>query len=260
MVVVDSNKHAIEIDSPYDELRKRAESANELYHYCGLDALKEIINTGGLLFNCLYNFNGKGEYERKGLDENYQRTIFIACMTRSKNSKKMWKYKGNNGKGVKLVFHNDTAAIHDTIFDKTKMVDAYSSDGTKLYEFGFNISSFSKHQLTCDPNIFTDVIVDVSITDVVYSDLIKDSNIIIENDNHLNLSTMSKTVVNKFQDQEETRCVAALRSAHEMQLCDIDHLIVPLSFVQPRLSIEFGNRVSDAEKKEIDFLLEQKYL
>lgn len=123
-------------------------------------------------------------------------------------------------------------------------------------EFGFNISSIAKPQLTCNPNFFTPVIADISLSDVLYTNEPSTSTMKMDEDNYLNISNVSKTVLQKFNDEYESRLIAILRSTKEILLDDISYLLLPLDFSKFKFDVEFGRKAKSTDTVRIKNIIE----
>lgn len=251
MICVDSNKHVIEINGEevLREKREMAEERKELYHYCKLSTLNSILDSKCLLLNNIKNLHDCEDYEQKGIDENFLGCVFISCMTHCKNSKNLWDVFGDGGKGAKLTFKSN-GVFHDEIFDKKKAIRAYSNNDELLYEFGFNISSIKSKQLFCMPNFSADIgiTVDMILSDVIYSPSEPKSTFNINDNKYLNLSNVSRTVLQCLDDEFETRIIGILRSTKEVPIEDISYLLVPLNFDNFIFDIEYGKKVKEKDK------------
>lgn len=249
LIYVDSNRQIIEMNSEYIALREKAEERTELYHFCKLSDLNNILKTKSLLLSNLNNFSGSGEYEKSGIDTNFLGCVFISSLTHCKNSKNLWNDFGDNGKGVKLTF-SYSGIFHNEVFDQAEKVKAYSKDKTLLAEYGFSVSCVKAKQLVCLPNYSTDIIVDLILSDVIYSNSEPVSTVCLNNDKLLNLSNVSRTVLQHYNDEFETRMIGILRSTKEICIADISYLLVPLDFSKFELKLEFGNKVNTEVRTE----------
>lgn len=242
------------MNSDYIELRERAEERTELYHFCKLSNLYNILSTKSLLLSNLNSFSGSGEYEKSGIDTNFLGCVFISSLTHCKNSKNLWNDFGDNGRGVKLTF-SYSGIFHDEVFNQAEKVKAYSKDKTLLAEYGFSVSCVKAKHFVCQPNYSTDIIVDLILSDVIYSNSEPVSTVCLNNDRLLNLSNVSRTVLKHFNDEFETRMIGILRSTKEICVADISYLLVPLDFSKFELNLEFGNKVkTEVRSKYISLL------
>ncbi|WP_097006475.1 hypothetical protein [Lacrimispora amygdalina] len=250
MICIDPKMQLIEIDKD-KSLRERAEDRTELYHYTSLSGLEKILEGRKLKFNNLNNFDTEHAYEREGINENFRGCIFISCMTYCTECDEMWEKFGDKKRGAKLSFKYK-GAFHDTIIDKSKEIEAYSKDNILINKFGFNVSSTRSDKFTVSQNIYTDVIVDLILSDVIYKQQMPDSMI---NQNYLNISSVSQTVLTSYSDESETRIIGILRSVKEKYLEDISYLLAPINFNNFELEVKFGELAETSKKAKIEQLL-----
>lgn len=250
MIKVDSNKQGIVFlgDQKFRELRIDAEKRRQLFHFCSLQTLREIIKTKSLMLNNLSNFKGIAQYEKEGISADFLGLVFISCLSHCSEDKNLWEEFGDEGKGVKIIFGCD-GILHDEIFNKNERVKAISTTGQIIGEFGFNVSSIIQDKLCCKANFSTDIIVDLILTDVLYSKHTTEATINMEEGRWLNLSNISRTVLTKFIDEEETRVIGVLRSTKEVCMDNILHLLLPLDF--EKIQVEFGAKVNEEDKRDI---------
>ncbi len=254
MIIVDSNKQLIEINSDFINLRTTAEERTELYHFCSLNSLKKIITSKSLRLNNLNNFINNDDYEKRGIGKEFLGLVFISCLTHSKKNKNLWCEFGDDGRGAKLTFKY-SGVFHDELFDKNRMIEAYSKDDDLICKFGFSVSNTKAKQLTTSPNFSTNIITELILSDVKYSNLEPQSTVDINNENYLNLSNVSRIVLQKYADEFETRVIGILRSVKGTTIEDISYLLVPLNLDKYPLNIEYGRKVSKNEKDNIQNML-----
>lgn len=269
MCVVDSNKQVIQLnDEKYKPLRNEAENRSVLIHYCKLDSLEKILQTKSLLLNNLKKVGKQSNNsEILNIDSIFQGIIFISCMTHNysrKNEKTMWSDFGDNGKGAKLIFKEYSIPFHNSVFDKESKVKAYSKSGGLIYNFGFGISSVKKSEICLNCNFHTCVVVELILSDVIYNTKDKSEkkeiNIDVDTNKYLNLSSVSRTVLTKFNDEFETRIIAILRSVSEVSVDEISYLLIPLDFNKFEMEIEFGHKLKQKDKNRINQLIKDMNL
>ncbi len=261
-VCVDSNKQCINYtDEKSKELRNRAEKRRELCHYCSLDTLKKILETRALLFNCIDNYTDSADdYERKWIDQEFRDIIFVSCMTHGEESQVLWDNFGDHEKGVKLTFETN-GIFHEDLIDKEKYVEGYAkreNENVKLAEkFAGSISKMN--QICCDwsVNLHSRIIAEIVLTDVQYDSQSWNSSQNIEGNKCLDLSTVARTVLSEYKDENETRMIAILRSVSKETIEKLSYLLVPLDFRKFELKREYGKYVNEEDKREIDAMYNQ---
>ncbi|MFV0550491.1 MAG: hypothetical protein ACK5L6_01025 [Anaerorhabdus sp.] len=251
MFVLEKDNHVIDCGNETKHLRIKAEERNVLYHYCSIDSLKSILNEKRLLLKCLNDYSEKGEYEKFGISNDYSKSIFISCFSSNGFFYKFWRYFADDSKGVKLEF-GVKDAFHKEVFDFTKMAEAFIENGEVKYEFGFSISEqINNSRLSCDPNFFTKPIVDIILTDAIYRKNLKKPILKYRNFEYLNLSEISRQVVDNYKWQDESRIIGILRTTETKVLEDISYIKMPLDFRNTKMYIKFGKRVSKVDRDEI---------
>lgn len=262
IVCVDSNKQCINYtDEKSKELRNRAEKRRELCHYCSLDTLKKILETKKILFNCIDNYTKiSDDYERKWVDQEFRDIIFVFCTTYGEESQLLWDNFGDHEKGAKLTFRTK-GIFHENLIHKEKYVEGYvkcENGNVKLSEkFASSISKMN--QICCDwsVNLHSRIIADIVLTDVQYDSQPWNSLQNIEGNKCLDLSTVARTVLGEYEDENETRMIAILRSVSEESIQKLSHLLIPLDFKKFELDIKYGKYVSEEDKREIDAMYNQ---
>lgn len=234
--------------------REKAESRNRYSHFCPLSSLNAILESKAIKFNNISNYSGDYEYERENVKPEFWGQIFIACLTRTPNSQKMWKRYGDDNKGVRIDYNFQTNFLED-VFDNKRMVKTFSTDGKELTEIGFATSTVSNPKFSCSPNKFTQPIADISMMDVAYTDTPEDSHAFIDSTKVVNMSSVSTAVCSKFSDENETRVRCVLRCTHDVYMDKISYLLVPIKFKY--ISLEFGKKVEPEKRKYYSNILEK---
>lgn len=234
--------------------REKAESRNSYHHFCSLRSLDAILETRTVKFNNISNYSGDYEYERENVKPEFWGQIFIACLTRTPNSQKMWKRYGDDNKGVRIDYNFQTNFLED-VFDNKRMVKTFSTDGKELAEIGFATSTLSHPKFSCSPNKFTQPIADLSMEDVVYTNTPEDSHVFIDGMKAMNMSSVSTAVASKCSDEDETRVKCVLRCTHDVYMDKISYLLVPIKFKY--ISLEFGKKVEPENRKYYSNILEK---
>lgn len=252
-LVIDPRCQVIQLD--YNKRnRENAESRNSYHHFCSLRSLDAILETRTVKFNNISNYSGGHEYERKNVEPEFWGQIFIACLTKTPNSQKMWKRYGDDNKGVRIDYNFQTNFLED-IFDSTRLVRTFGTDGKELDEIGFATSTLSHRKFLCSPNKFTQPIADLSMEDVVYTNTPEDSHVFIDEMKAMNMSSVSTAVDSKCSDEDETRVKCVLRCTHDIRMSKISYLLVPIKFKY--ISFEFGNKVKCEDRRHYLDLLEE---
>lgn len=249
MILIDSNKQCIQLDSGYSHLRISAEKRTELSHFCKLSSAYKILSTKALLCNNLNNFVGTSEYEKRGIDASFLGCTFMACLSHG-TSNDLWSDFGDNHRGVKFLFKYN-GAFHDAVFDKKRKVKAYSKNGNLIAELGFCVSLINSRNIFSVSNFNTDVVVDLLLSDVDYTNVSPDSTFKAGDKRFLNLSNFSRTVLQTFASEFETRIICILRSTRENMMDEIDHLLIPIDFSRCSINLIFGKKVKPTEKTEM---------
>ena len=251
MLFIDPQKQVIELNSNKN-LRLNAESRTEYHHFCSLDSLENILYSKTIKFNNIGNFDGPSEYERKNVAPEFWGQVFVACLTNKANSEELWEDFGDNGHGVRIDF-TFPSIFHIDIFDKKRLVQPIGLNGEHYGEFGFSISSVKHEGITCNPNQFTQPIVDIILTDIAYTDCPKSSSVRIEDIRVLNLSNVSTEVPMRFWDEYETRVIGILRSTTAVNMKAISYLLIPIKLKYVKLT--FGKRVCKEDRERYLSLL-----
>lgn len=242
---IDSRRQVIELYFDMDS-RIVAESRNKYYHFCSLSTLDSILESRAIKLNNVGNFEGADEYERENIEPEFRGQVFVACLTNKPNSKVLWNEFGDNGRGVRIDF-TFPSIFHIDVLDKKRLVRAFGVDGKECEELGFATSAVARFSPTCNPNRFTQPIVDISLMDVTYTDTPKINHVFIDGEKALNISSASTEVPFSFWDEYETRVRGILRCTHDVCISKISYLLVPINFKY--VSFTFGKKVS-REKRQ----------
>lgn len=235
--------------------RKSAEERHTYYHFCSLENLQKILNSKAIKFNNIENFTGYAEYERKNIMQEFWNLVFIACFTSKLDSDDMWEDFGDHNKGACIEFRCPEI-FHRDVLDSNRLVEAFNIEKEMIGKFGFNKSSVLKSNMCCKPNVFTQPIVDVILTDInYYTQEPKDNVVSIGDNNALNLSTVSSYVPIKLADENETRMIGILRSTHEILMEKIAYLLVPIKLKD--IKLHFGKKVNEKDQQYYFNLLQQ---
>lgn len=236
---IDSHRQVIQLD--YDmSSRIEAEGRNKYYHFCSLSTLDSILESRAIKLNNIGNFEGADEYERKNVEPEFWGQVFVACLTNKPISKELWNDFGDNGRGVRIDF-TFPSIFHIDVFDKKRLVRAFGVDGKECEELGFATSAVARFSPTCNPNRFTQPIVDISLMDVNYTNTAKASSIYIDDEKALNISSVSTDVPCAFWGEYETRVRGILRCTHDVYMPPISYLLVPINLKY--MSIMFGKKL-----------------
>lgn len=249
---IDSQHQVIQLDDDKTN-RMKAESRNNYYHFCSLETLGNILCSKALKFNSIRNFAGADEYERNNVAPEFWGQVFVACLTNKKNSNDLWNDFGDNGKGARIEFAFPSF-FHGDVFDARRRVRTIGFDRKEHESLGFSISSVTQCGLTCNPNKFTQPIVDISLMDVNYTDTAKASSIYIDGKKALNISSVSKDVPLKFFDEYETRVRGILRCTHDVYMPPISYLLVPINLKY--VNVFFGAKVKEEDRLRYSEMLE----
>lgn len=242
---IDSHRQVIQLN--YDMgSRIEAESRNKYHHFCSLSTLDSILESRAIKLNNIGNFAGADEYERKNVEPEFWGQVFVACLTNNPDSKELWNDFGDNGRGVRIDF-TFPSAFHIDVFDKKRLVRAFGTDGKEYVELGFAASAATHPSLTCNPNSFTQPIVDISLMDVTYTDTPRISHVFIDGEKALNMSSVSTEVPFLFWDEYETRVRGILRCTHDVRISKISYLLVPINFKY--VSLTFGKKVDRVKRQ-----------
>ena len=239
-------------DYPMDH-RESAEKRKVLYHYCSLKAAERIVSTRTIRLNCVKNYGNSptSKYEVSGIIEQHQKLVFIGSFSSEPNSKQLWADFADGKHGARIGFIK-AAPFHDVVIDKSKKIRAYSEAGKLLAELGFGISSVLRPAITLNPNYFTDIVADISLTDLDYSGT-NQSSILCDGIPMLDISSVSKQVEGTYMNEKEIRIVAVLRGTKSVELSEaISHLDIPLDFSKCGIEIKFGKKVSTSDKIRIE--------
>ena len=239
------NLQVFQINSNLDN-RKSAESRKVYHHFCSLNALEAILRSQAIKFNNIANFGGAGEYERKNVDPDFWGQIFIACLTNNLNSNELWNDFGDNGKGVRIDFTFSTV-FHIDVLDEKRLVRSFGIDGKESKELGFSVSAVSRPGLTCNPNRFTEPIVDISLMDVAYRNTPKIDHVFLKQGKALNMSSVSTEIPSMFQNECETRVRGILRCTQDVYIDKISYLLVPIKLKY--MNVTFGKRVDEKVRR-----------
>lgn len=237
---IDSHRQVIQLN--YDMgSRIKAEGRNKYYHFCSLSTLDSILESRAIKLNNIGHFEGTDEYERKNVEPEFWGQVFVACLTSEPRSKELWNDFGDNGRGVRIDF-SFPSIFHTDVFDKKRLVRAFGTDGKEYVELGFAASTATHPSLTCNPNRFTQPIVDISLMDVTYTDELQISHVFIDGKKALNMSSVSTGVPFSFWKEYETRVRGILRCTHDVCISKIAYLLVPINFKY--VSLKFGKKVN----------------
>lgn len=249
---IDSHRQVIQLN--YDMgSRIKAEGRNKYYHFCSLSTLDSILESRAIKLNNIGHFEGADEYERKNVEPEFWGQVFVACLTSEPRSKELWNDFGDNGRGVRIDF-SFPSIFHTDVFDKKRLVRAFGTDGKEYVELGFAASTATHPSLTCNPNRFTQPIVDISLMDVNYTNTAKASSIYIDDGKALNISSVSTDVPCAFLDEYETRVRGILRCTHDVYMPPISYLLVPINLKY--MSIMFGKKVGTEDRQYYSKMLE----
>lgn len=259
MITIDPNEDAIQITS--NEFANKsiiAEKRTELYHFCDLEAAKKILTQKSLLLNCLTNFEGAADYEKRGLSPNFLGRAFISCFSYKNNIPDLWIDFGDNHKGVRINFQIESA-LHEVALDTSKPIEAYSKNGKLIDSFGFSIATYNSPKLFLCANYPTHIVVEVSLVDVSYTNDDPQPIIILDDTRCLLLTAASRIVLKKYETEYETRLIGILRSCQRQEIEDISYLLIPLDFRNPKcnITLTYGKKVSRADKQILNQLLDK---
>lgn len=140
--------------------------------------------------------------------------------------------------------------------NKDKTAVGYSNAGEKICEFGYNLSSVKASKPTCIPNINTESILDIKLTDVYYTNNPDSSSVYTENEKMANISNIAKYVPTWFSPELETRVIGVLRATHEVILSQIDYILLPINL--SNIKLHFGRKVKTEEKEFYTEMLSQR--
>ena len=242
---IDSHRQVIQLD--YDMgSRIEAEGRNKYHHFCSLSTLDSILESRAIKLNNIGHFEGADEYERKNVEPEFWGQVFVACLTSEPRSKELWNDFGDNGRGVRIDF-TFPSIFHIDVFDKKRLVRAFGVDGKECEELGFATSAVARFSPTCNPNRFTQPIVDISLMDVTYTDELQISHVFIDGKKALNMSSVSTGVPFSFWKEYETRVRGILRCTHDVCISKIAYLLAPINFKY--VSLTFGKKVN-REKRQ----------
>lgn len=237
---IDSHRQVIQLN--YDMgSRIKAEGRNKYYHFCSLSTLDSILESRAIKLNNIGHFEGADEYERKNVESEFWGQVFVACLTSEPRSKELWNDFGDNGRGVRIDF-TFPSIFHIDVFDKKRLVRAFGVDGKVCEELGFATGAVARFSPTCNPNRFTQPIVDISLMDVTYTDAPTINHVFIDGDKALNMSSVSTEVPCSFWDEYETRVRGVLRCTRDVYISQISYLLVPINFKY--VSLTFGKKVN----------------
>lgn len=249
---LDPSSQVIQLDSNTNS-RKVAESRKVYHHFCSLNTLGAILESRAIKFNSIGNYDGADEYERKNVAPEFWGQVFVACFTNRPNSNELWNDFGDNGKGVRIDF-TFPSVFHEDVFDAKRLVRSFGFDGKEHEELGFAVSTVTHSGFTCNPNRFTQPVVEISLMDVAYTDMPKSSTVFIEGKKALNITSASTEVPFKFWNEYETRVRGILRCTHEVCMSKISYLLVPIKFKY--VSIAFGKKVKMEDRQYYSDMLE----
>ncbi len=237
---IDSQRQVTLLDND-SKSRMRAESRQEYFHFCKLSALEGILESKAIKFNNIENIYDANEYERKNVEPEFWGQVFVACLTQAPDSETLWDDFGDNGRGVRINFAFPSV-FHIDVLDKKRLVRTFGADDKEYEELGFAASAVTFPSLTCNPNKFTQPIVDISLTDITYTNEPKASYIFIDRQKALNISSVSTEVPSFLWDEYETRVRGVLRCTHDVCISKISYLLVPINFKY--VSLTFGKKVN----------------
>lgn len=237
---IDSHRQVFQLN--YDMgSRIKAEGRNKYHHFCSLSTLDSILESRAIKLNNIGNFEGADEYERKNVEPEFWGQVFVACLTYEPKSTELWNDFGDNGRGVRIDFSFPSISYTD-VFDKKRLVRAFGTDGKEYVELGFAASTATHPSLTCNPNRFTQPIVDISLMDVTYTDELQISHVFTDGKKALNMSSVSTGVPFSYWKEYETRVRGILRCTHDVCISKIAYLLVPINFKY--VSLKFGKKVN----------------
>ena len=249
---IDSHRQVIQLN--YDMgSRIKAEGRNKYYHFCSLSTLDSILESRAIKLNNIGHFEGADEYERKNVESEFWGQVFVACLTYKPKSTELWNDFGDNGRGVRIDF-TFPSIFHTDVFDKKRLVRAFGTDGKEYVELGFAASTATHPSLTCNPNRFTQPIIDISLMDVTYTDELQISHVFIDGKKALNMSSVSTGVPFAFWKEYETRVRGILRCTHDVYMPPISYLLVPINLKY--MSIMFGKKVGTEDRQYYSKMLE----
>lgn len=254
LILIKPNQCCISLGDSHKE-RISAENHSSLFHYCKLSDLEKILESETIKLNNLANIDKNSDYERDNVDPDFWGLVFIACLTANGNSDTLWSNFGDNHHGVciQFIFNN---SFFEEIVNKDKTAVGYSNAGEKICEFGYNLSSVKAPKPTCIPNINTESILDIKLTDVYYTNNPDSSSVYTENEKMANISNIAKYVPTWFLPELETRVIGVLRATHEVILSQIDYILLPINL--SNIKLHFGRKVKTEEKEFYTEMLSQR--
>mgnify|MGYP001115020443 CR=1 FL=1 len=235
--------------------RISAENHKSLFHYCKLSDLENILRSSAIKLNNLINIGKNSEYERKNVDQDFWGLIFVACFALNEKSRALWNDFADNHYGVciQFVYRN---SFFEEVINKEKTAIGYSMADKKICEIGYNLSSVKMPKPTCIPNVNTDIILDIKLTDVSYTNTPQSSTVYIENGKMANISNIAQCVPTGFSHEMETRAIGVLRATHDVELSQIDYILLPIRLTNIKLI--FGKKVCMTDRKKYSDMLHTK--
>lgn len=250
MVEIDGNKHYIVFDSELSYLRENAEKRKKIYHYCPIEKAIEILKTRSLLLKCIKDYDKGASYERQGVNQEFEKIIFVSCFSHEDDEREMWEEFADNATGVKFSFYGKNI-LDAGMIDYNRKIGAYDKNQQLQYTFGYYSSSAKESRLFADVKHSSEVVARLILSDVEYAKSIPNSLIYVGDKKGLNISTVSCTVLDRFINENETRIIGILQSTHRVELADISYLLLPLDFNSSKITVEFGELCKSEDKKLI---------
>lgn len=251
LIEVNSNQCCISLRFN-NEKRILAESHPMLFHYCQLKDLENILESRAIKLNNLKNIGKNSDYERKNVHTDFWGIVFIACFSTDSNSRVLWEDFADNQHGVCIEFNYKESFFSDAINIDEPAI-GFSDSGEEIYKFGFNLSLLRCPKVTCIPNMQTECILDIKLTDVTYEETQQDISCV---NKMLNISNVSNSVIPKFSDEYETRTIGVLRSTHTVILKKIDYILLPIKL--ENIKLHFGRKVKHSDKEKFNNILFQE--